>query len=114
MPKRIIHLQTVTAQPETFRLVPGTQGDVPDNPTIAVCAGDGLGTDGVWLNGEPSIETSVVIDGVVEYLSPVESAKGFFDLLARSGRPRRMLTLEDSTPRSRIYPVSTPRRVSTS
>jgi hypothetical protein len=32
--------------------------------------------DGVWLNGERSYDTSVVVDGDVQYQSPVESAAG--------------------------------------
>jgi hypothetical protein len=42
--------------------------------------------DGVWLNGERSYDTYVIIDGDVKYHSPIESGAGqTFELHEASG-----------------------------
>jgi hypothetical protein len=46
------------------------------NVAVTVRGGDGILPDGVWLNGERSYDTFVILDGVVTYHSPVESAAG--------------------------------------
>ena len=47
------------------------------NVAVTVRANGGpIVFDGVWLNGEPSYDTYVIIDGEVRYHSPMESAAG--------------------------------------
>ena len=47
------------------------------NVAVAVRAGEGAITfDGVWLNGERSYDTYVIVDGDVQYHSPDESVAG--------------------------------------
>ena len=47
------------------------------NVAVTVRAGGGdIVFDGVWLNGERSYDTYVIIDGDVRYHSPIESAAG--------------------------------------
>jgi hypothetical protein len=47
------------------------------NVAVTVRAADGaIPFDGVWLNGERSYDTFIIIDGDVKYQSPVESAAG--------------------------------------
>jgi len=47
------------------------------NVAVTVRAADGTnGSDGVWLNGERSYDTYIVIDGEVKYHSPTESDAG--------------------------------------
>jgi hypothetical protein len=43
------------------------------NVEVTVRAGDGQLHDGVWLNGQRSFDTSVILDGVASYHSPDES-----------------------------------------
>jgi hypothetical protein len=43
------------------------------NVEVTVRAGDGVGLDGVWLNGVRSFETYVMVEGQLRYQSPVES-----------------------------------------
>jgi hypothetical protein len=42
------------------------------NVEVTARAGEGVLLDGVWLNGERSYDTYVVIDGEVRYHSPME------------------------------------------
>jgi hypothetical protein len=42
------------------------------NVEVTVRAGEGVLLDGVWLNGERSYDTYVIVDGEVRYHSPVE------------------------------------------
>ncbi|HEX4126026.1 MAG TPA: hypothetical protein VHX67_00460 [Acidimicrobiales bacterium] len=45
------------------------------NVAVTVRAADGaVPSDGVWLNGERSFDTYVIVDGVVRFHSPEESA----------------------------------------
>lgn len=45
------------------------------NVAVTVRAGEGaIPFDGVWLNGRRSYDTYVIVDGEVQYHSPVESA----------------------------------------
>jgi hypothetical protein len=47
------------------------------NVAVTVRAADGtIPFDGVWLNGERSYDTFIIIDGDVKYQSPIESAAG--------------------------------------
>jgi hypothetical protein len=47
------------------------------NVAVTVRAGDGtIASDGVWLNGERSYDTYVMVDGDVRFHSPAESAAG--------------------------------------
>ena len=47
------------------------------NVAVTVRAAQGPITfDGVWLNGEPSYDTYVLVDGAVRYHSPAESVAG--------------------------------------
>ncbi len=47
------------------------------NVAVAVRSGDGEAvSDGVWLNGERSFGTSVIVDGAVRFHSSAESAAG--------------------------------------
>ena len=47
------------------------------NVAVTVRAGEGASFfDGVWLNGERSYDTYVIVDGEVRYHSPVESVTG--------------------------------------
>jgi hypothetical protein len=47
------------------------------NVAVTVRAADGnIPFDGVWLNGERSYDTYVIIDGDMRYHSPDESAEG--------------------------------------
>jgi hypothetical protein len=46
------------------------------NAEVTVRAGEGILLDGVWLNGEPSYDTYVIVDGEVRYHSPDESVAG--------------------------------------
>lgn len=56
-------LQVTKTDPVSIRL----------NVEVTVRAGDGALLDGVWLNGERSYDTYVMVDGEVRYHSPVES-----------------------------------------
>jgi hypothetical protein len=57
------------------------------NVAVTVRAGEGvIMFDGVWLNGERSYDTYVLLDGEVRFHSPVESAAGqTFDLHEAAG-----------------------------
>jgi hypothetical protein len=57
------------------------------NVAVTVRAADGaIAFDGVWLNGERSYDTYVVVDGNVRYHSPVESvARQTFELHEAAG-----------------------------
>jgi hypothetical protein len=61
------------------------------NVAVTMRAGGGaIVFDGVWLNGERSYDTYVIINGDVRYHSPVESSAGqTFELheAAGGGRP---------------------------
>jgi hypothetical protein len=43
------------------------------NVEVTVRAGDGVLLDGVWLNGERSYDTYIIVDGETRYHSPAES-----------------------------------------
>jgi hypothetical protein len=61
------------------------------NVAVTVRAADGgAAFDGVWLNGERSYDTYVLIDGDVRYHSPVESepAQQTFELHEAAGGGR--------------------------
>lgn len=46
------------------------------NVSVSVRPGDeAIASDGVWLNGERSYDTTILIDGDVRYHSPLESAQ---------------------------------------
>jgi hypothetical protein len=56
------------------------------NVEVTVRAGEGVLLDGVWLNGERSYDTYVIVDGEVRYHSAAESASGqTFELHETSG-----------------------------
>jgi hypothetical protein len=42
------------------------------NVEVTVRAGEGIVLDGVWLNGERSYDTYVIVNGEVQYHSPDE------------------------------------------
>jgi hypothetical protein len=42
------------------------------NVAVTVRPGEGALLDGVWLNGQRSFDTYVIVDGVVRYHSPPE------------------------------------------
>lgn len=46
------------------------------NVAVTVRSGDGTLQDGVWLNGQPSFDTYVLVDDAVRFHSPVEDAAG--------------------------------------
>lgn len=46
------------------------------NVEVLVRAGSGVLLDGVWLNGERSYDTYVLVDGEVRFHSPAESVAG--------------------------------------
>jgi hypothetical protein len=53
--------------------------------------GEAIPSDGVWLNGERSYDTYVIIDGDVRYHSPIESAAGqTFELHEAAGGGRTL------------------------
>ncbi len=60
------------------------------NVAVTVQGGGGdIVFDGVWLNGERSYDTYVIVDGEVRYHSPVESAAGqTFELHEAAGGGR--------------------------
>jgi hypothetical protein len=60
------------------------------NVAVTVRPADGaIAFDGVWLNGERSYDTSILIDGDVRYHSPVESEPGHtFELHEAAGGGR--------------------------
>jgi hypothetical protein len=61
------------------------------NVEVTVRAGDGTLLDGVWLNGERSYDTYVIVDDEVRYHSPNETAAGpTFDHHEASGGGRVM------------------------
>jgi hypothetical protein len=57
------------------------------NVAVTVRAGDGsIPYDGVWLNGERSYDTYVMIDGEARYHSAIESVAGqAFDMHEAAG-----------------------------
>jgi hypothetical protein len=56
------------------------------NVEVTVRAGEGVLLDGVWLNGERSYDTYVIVDGEARHHSPVESgAARTFDLPEAGG-----------------------------
>lgn len=46
------------------------------NVEVTARAGDGIVLDGVWLNGERSYDTYIIVDGEVRFHSPVEMVAG--------------------------------------
>ena len=72
MEKRV-WLTTVGAEFEVTKTEPMSIGL---NVEVTVRAGEGDLDDGVWLNGERSYDTYVIVDDEVRYHSPVDSVAG--------------------------------------
>jgi hypothetical protein len=84
---KTVWLTTVGTDPKVTKTEPMSIGL---NVAVTVRAGEGTLLDGVWLNGVPSYDTYVIVDGEVQYHSPVESVAGqTFELheAAGGGRP---------------------------
>jgi hypothetical protein len=83
MTKRV-WLTTVGSEFEVTKTEPVSIGL---NVAVTVRAADGaVASDGVWLNGERSFDTVVLVDGKERFHSPVESAAGqTFDLHDAAG-----------------------------
>jgi hypothetical protein len=69
MEKRV-WLTSVDSELEVTKTEPASIGL---NVAVTVRPGQGVHLDGVWLNGQRSFDTYIVINGVVSYHSPVES-----------------------------------------
>jgi hypothetical protein len=83
MTKRVC-LTSVGAEFEVTKTEPTSIGL---NVAVTVRPADAaIPCDGVWLNGERSYDTYIVIDGDEKYHSPIESAAGrVFDLHEAAG-----------------------------
>lgn len=69
--KKSVWLTTIGHECEVTKTDPVSIGL---NVAVEVRAGGGgIGADGVWLNGERSYDTYVIVDGQVRYHSPLES-----------------------------------------
>ena len=88
MTKRV-WLRTVGADFEVTKTEPTSVGL---NVAVAVrAADDAILFDGVWLNGERSYDTYVMVDGSEKYHSPTDSSAGqSFEQHEAAGGGRRL------------------------
>jgi len=67
----------LTAVGDDFEVTKTEPMSIGLNVAVAVRGADGsIPSDGVWLNGERSYDTYVIVDSEVRYHSPIESADG--------------------------------------
>jgi hypothetical protein len=80
---KTVWLTTVGTDPKVTKTDPMSIGL---NIAVTVRACEGVLLDGVWLNGERSYDTYVIVDGEARHHSPVESgAAQTFDLPEAGG-----------------------------